>query len=51
MADLWHGRQWRMVSGPNDLETGTRKCRHPARTALKWAIPGGWMGTLPEAGA
>ena len=23
----------------------------PARTALKWASPGGWMGTLPEAGA
>ena len=23
----------------------------PAGTALQWASPGGWMGTLPEAGS
>ena len=44
MADLWQGRQWRMVYGPNDLDTGTRKCRHAQRHPRMRHLP------LPKAG-
>ena len=43
-ADLWRGRQWRMVYGPKDLETGTRKCRHAQRNPRMRHLP------LPKAG-
>jgi hypothetical protein len=31
MSEQWQGRQWRLVYGPKDLETGTRKCVHAQR--------------------
>ena len=30
-ADPWQGRQWRLVYGPKDLDTGTRQCVHAQR--------------------
>ena len=44
MSDPWQGRQWRMVYGPNDLETGTRKCLHAQRNPRMRHLP------LPKAG-
>lgn len=43
-ADLWQGRQWRMVYSKDDLDTGTRKCLHAQRNPRLRHLP------LPKAG-
>ena len=42
--DPWKGRQWRLVYGPKDLETGSQKCRHAQRHPGMRHLP------LPKAG-
>ena len=44
MSDLWQGRQWRMVYGPQDLDTGTKRCLHAQRNPRLRYLP------LPRAG-
>ena len=44
MADLWQGRQWRLVYSSEDLETGPRQCQHAQRHPKLRHLP------LPKAG-
>ena len=44
MADLWQGRQWRLVYGPQDLDTGSNRCVHAQRNPRMRHLP------LPKAG-
>ena len=42
--DLWRGRQWRFVYGPEDLDIGGPRCRHAQRHPRMRHLP------LPKAG-
>ncbi|MDE0228013.1 MAG: hypothetical protein OXJ62_04075 [Spirochaetaceae bacterium] len=45
----WKGRAWRMVYGPKDLDTGTRKCLHAQRNPRLLHLPLPKAGTLVRA--